>query len=159
MYFFFLPSRYWLYFGSLMKNSRTASIFFNLPLYQVNDGNKSWYILISSVALHFLDYDIFKSVFNSFIRQKLKSVLKFYNWPSWERKILQKLAASRERWSLQVCHCHFGHHRQQKLIIMNSVKNQWSWSLAILSKGSKWSRIWGMRVTLKLSPKIVLFKR
>ena len=45
-----------------MKNSRTASIFFNLPLYQVNDGNKSWYILISSVALHFSDYDLLKSV-------------------------------------------------------------------------------------------------
>ena len=68
------------------KNSKTASIFFNLPLYQVNDGNKSWYILISSVALHFSDYNIFKSVFNSFVQQILKSVLKFYNWPSREGK-------------------------------------------------------------------------
>ena len=141
-----------------MKNSKTPSIFFNLPLYQVNDGNKSWYILISSVALHFSDYNLFKSVFNSFVQQKLKSVLKFYNWPSRERKILQKLSASTERWSLQIFHFHFRHHHQQKIWMINSVKNQWLWSLTALPKGSEWSRIWGRRVTLKLSPNIVLFK-
>ena len=42
--------------------------------------------------------------------------------------------------------------------MMNYVKNQWSWSLKTLSKGSKWSRIWGIRVALKLRPKIAIFK-
>ena len=137
-----------------MKKSIYASIFFNLPLYQVNDGNKSWYIFISSVALKLSDCDIFKYVFNSFVRKKFKSVVKFYYWPSreWKNK-LQKLAASREGWSLQIWHCHFGHHHQQKLLIINSVKNQWLCSLTTLSKGSKWSRIWGIRVTLKLEGK------
>ena len=75
-----------------IKNSKTGSIFFNAPLHQANCGKKSWCILILSVEFHFSDYDIFKSVFNSSVRQKLKSVLKFYNWPSREGKILQILA-------------------------------------------------------------------
>ena len=69
------------------------------------------------------------------------------------------MASSRERWIVQICPCHFGHHIQQMLIIMKSVQKQCSFSPTTLEKGPKWIRIWGMRVTLKLSPNIALFKK
>ena len=162
MYFFFLPVRHWLHFGWLVvtcqhEKFKTVSIFFNVLLYQVNDGKISWCIFISSVVLHFTYYKRFRYVFNSFVQKIFKSVLKFYNWLSRERKTLKKLAASQECWSLQTWHCNFGHHHHQNLLMMKYIKNQWSSSLTTLSKGSKWSRIWKMPVTLKLSPNIAFF--
>ena len=69
-----LSGRYWFQFGSFIvtwqdEKFKTGSICFNIPLYQVNDGNKSLYIFISSVILHYSDYDSFKSVFSYHIKQ------------------------------------------------------------------------------------------
>ena len=137
-----------------MKNPKNC-----FDIFQSTSVSGQWLQQIMKFFFHEWHYIFRIAIFQIFfIRQKLKSVLKFYNWPSQEEKILQKLAASREGWSLQICHCHFWHHLHKKLQIMNSVKNQWSCSLTILSKGLKWRRIWGICVTLKLSPNIVLFK-
>ena len=161
MYFFKL-GRYWLHFGWFVvtwKDEKFKNCFNILQCTSVS--GQLWkqtmihFDFISGIILS--DHKLFKYVFNYFVRQELKSILKFYNWPARERKIL-KMAASRECWSLQIYHCHFGYHWQHKLLKIKSAKKQWSQSFSTLSKGLKLRRISGMRVTLKLISKIAQFK-
>ena len=87
----FLPGRYWLHFGSFVVTWQDEKSKNRFNLFQCTSASgqlwqKSWCVLISSVSLPFSYYEIFKYVFNSSKRLKLKSVFKFYYWPSQERK-------------------------------------------------------------------------
>ena len=138
--FRFLPGRYWLHFVRLVVTWQDGKLINCFNLFECTSVSGQWWqqiiIYFNFISgIIFFGIQDFQACFWFFYITKIEVGIQILQLTITRKKKLQKLAASRYCWSLQICHYHFGNHCHQKIIMTNSVEKQFLVSLTTPSKG------------------------